>query len=216
MPASAAVLLSFLMVACSAGEAPYALSTSTAEVCPTCPPPVVITVQPTPTVTSEPSPTATAAPTVVAFPTRAPLYRVQKCVILNPNGPWTFSRQQPVSYTWCVLNIKFGQDGFMMVDVYFSGNAGDSETIINLPPGGVANFYILDDLGNKYDWTNRGGCAQQPITTHSGKGCSGWLTYPIVTRAATTLSFNDDWYASPITGISLVGETSQSAVTPTP
>jgi hypothetical protein len=113
-----------------------------------------------------------------------------------------------------VLNIKIGQDGFMVVDVYFTGSTGNPEATLSLPPGDVPNTYMLDEMGNRYEWVKRGGCAQSPILTNSGKGCSGWLIYPTVSRKATTLTFGDDFYASPITGIMLVGEPGLGAVTP--
>ncbi len=104
----------------------------------------------------------------------------------------------------------------MMVDVYYSGNAGDSNRTVNLPPGGVANIYALDDLDNKYGTTKRGGCAQTPASTSSGKGCSGWLIYPVAARRATMLSFFDDMYGISITNISLVGDSAEATATLAP
>jgi hypothetical protein len=127
-----------------------------------------------------------------------------------------FPPKYPTHYSWCVLNIKFGGGGFMMVDVYYSGNAGDSNRTVNLPPGGAANIYILDEFDNKLEWTKRGGCAQTPATTQSGKGCSGWLIYPIPAPDATTLSFFDNWHNVAITDISLAGDLAPPTATATP
>jgi hypothetical protein len=195
-----------VLAACASAGTPVELTPATQETCPTCPPPIVITVEPSATATPEPSPTPTITPTVFAYPTRAPRYSIQRCYVLNPDGPWAFSRNWPVSYTWCVLNLKFGQDGFMMVDVYFSGNAGSSDKIVTLPPAGPLNLSMQDDTGSDVIWTKRGGCALLPITTHSGKGCSGWLIFPAPSLRATRLTFYDPWYGISMTDISLVSE----------
>ncbi len=205
-----------LITGCAGKGTPVDLVPPTHKTCPTCPPPVVITVEPSATATAEPTPTPTVTPTVFAYPTRAPADRIHQCLVLNPQGPWTFGFNLPVSYTWCVLNLKFGQDGYMMVDVYFSGNAGSSEKLVTLPPAGPLNLSMLDDVGNNYEWTKRGGCAQLPITTHSGKGCSGWLIFPVPSRRATRVTFYDPWYGISMPDISLTGQLASDAATPSP
>ncbi len=214
LPALAAY--SFLIAGCSGQGTPVRLTPRSQETIPSCPPPIVITVEPSPTVSPEPTRTETAAPTSIVYPTRAPVYRVHKCVVLSTGAPWASSLNEKATYTFCVMNIKFGQDGFMMVDVYFSGNAGNSELVVTLPPSGPANSSIRDDLGNKYEWTNRGGCAKRAVNINSGKGCSGWFVYPAVSHRATTIDVYDEWYGTSISGISLVGVSAQETITPTP
>ena len=194
------------------------LAPATATVFPSQVPTPVLTptlkasVTPTDTVT----PTARPNDTPTPLPTLASFYKVHKCLSYlpgAPGNPWG-GRPEPIYSMWCVLNVKIGPTGVVMLDVYWSSRRAGRMMYVNVPSEGPAAVYMMDNLGNKYDWTKRGGCALVPVSTQSGKGCSGWFTFPPIKSGARSLSFFYAVRDLAITDISLIGEV--NTITPTP
>jgi len=203
---STALLFSILIASCSAGQAPTASATLPKAVCPTCQ--AFITATPLPTSTDTPAPPATDTPTPTPPPTLASFIRVHKCVGFTPQPAWgaPVHRSQPYAM-WCVLNIKAATSGMMMVDFYWSATSSNPDDYVTVPPATMGTaIYILDNLGNKYNFTQKGGCVDKNMTTHSGGGCSGWLIFPAFKPGATSASFYEPRQEIAITDISLIGE----------
>ncbi len=118
---------------------------------------------------------------------------------------------------WCVLNIKAATNGMMMVDFYWAVSVPDPNGHVTVPPASLGtSIYILDNLGNKYNFTKKGGCVEKNMSVRSGGGCSGWLIFPAFKPGATSASFYEPRHEIGITDISLIGEIGTTTPTASP
>jgi hypothetical protein len=91
-----------------------------------------------------------------------------------------------------------------MLDVYWSARTAGRIMYVNIPPEAPAIIYMIDNLGNKYESTKRGGCALTNASVQSGDGCSGWLVYPAFKPGVTSVSVYYDKYQLAVKDIPLI------------
>ncbi len=200
-----AILAAVLASGCSPPPAVSNPATSTRADCATCQKFITATPQPSPTDT--PLPLATESPTPTPYPTLASFYKVHECRSFKAGIPYDggwYYRAPPISSMWCVLNIKVGLTGTIMLDVYWSARRSDGRPYVSIPPEVPAVIYMIDDSGNKYESTKAGGCALTSTNVQSGKGCSGWLIYPPLKPGVSVVSVYYDKYQLAVEGILLV------------
>jgi hypothetical protein len=200
--------IAFLAVSAGCGPAQTSATPpmTTKVACATCQRYITATPPPIPTATPLPPPSET--PTPAPSPTIVPVtYKIHQCRSYTPgprwDNPW-WNNVKPVYTTWCVLNLKVNSTGTIMLDVYWSARTAGEHINVNVPPEGPAIVYLMDNFGNKYDWTKRGGCALENMSVKSGEGCSGWFVYPPFQQGVTSVSFYYDAWHLAITDVPLI------------
>ena len=112
-----------------------------------------MTITPTATYTPTITPTSTETPTITPTFTHTPpynmpgLYYLYKCVDYVPEDI-------PITINFCVQSVKVNADLTMQFNVYWRTYIETYNYLIKRSIEFDKNFYITDDLGNKYDATD--------------------------------------------------------------
>lgn len=195
---STLLLMSFLagcQVVATSTATPSALPPPTlppipsATASPTLTPTKMITPTPTPTVTVTITPTLTATwtPTTTATP----------AIAYNQPGTYTIGRcfkkysARENGYIFCVLNVVVREDKKMQWNVSWQWNLPDYPSILKVAFTSNKEFYVVDDLGNRYDHFEVGGCGAEKLRMKDDETCTGYYMFPLPRPNARIFTFVD-------------------------
>ena len=83
-------------------------------------------------------------------------------------------------------------DGRLRFDFTWTANlVPDAEVLIHSALGNKS-MYLLDELGNRYDFLQVGGDAARDIRLIDQQSARGWFLFPAPFPGATTFIFKDD------------------------
>jgi len=188
------------------------------------PPTVTFTPLPTPTQTQKPtattvptdtqtptpeaSPTPKASPTTAASPTpgitASPTYAFNLPGYYATGGCQTYKIYWKYSIDFCVESVEVRNDGRMVYVVSWTVHCPEQGWVIKYPDTYNHKMYIMDNLGNQYDFTEVGGTAAQKIEMKNGDTAIGIFIFPPAKPGATSFTFYDHQQQVEIGGIVLV------------
>lgn len=162
----------------------------------------------TQTPTPQASPTPKASPTMEASPTpgitASPTYAFNLPGYYATGGCQTYIIYWRYSIDFCVESVEVKKDGRMMYVVSWTAHCPEQGSIIKYPDTYNHKMYIMDNLGNKYDFTEVGGSATQKIEMKNGDTAVGTFTFPPAKPGATSFTWYDKQTQAEIGGIVLV------------
>jgi hypothetical protein len=188
------------------------------------PPTVTFTPLPTPTQTQKPtatilptdtqtptpeaSPTPKSSPTTEASPTpsitASPTYAFNLPGYYATGGCQTYMAYWQLYVDFCVESVEVKKDGRMVYVVSWTIHIPEEKTVTKHSDAGNHAMYIMDNLGNKYDFLEVGGTAAQELEMKNGDTAIGIFIFPHANPGATSFTFYDKQQKVAIGGIVLV------------
>jgi hypothetical protein len=172
----------------------------------------------TPTMTLTNTPTPTRTPTNTFTPT--PVYNspgdylVGRCFIYPGIGPVRFYQYHYVENAIvgiiyeCISDVRIQEDRTMIFNMYWLASRTlyppDRGPKMHKSGETRQNYYLTDDLGNRYDTVSAGGSIGKGISLFDNTSCTGWLSFPAAKEGARVFTFHDILYKKTIDGIILL------------
>ena len=93
----------------------------------------------------------------------------------------------------CVTNVHRMPDGNLRFDFTWTANLAPAvKEVLIYSALGNTNMYLVDNLGNRYDFLQAGGDATLDIKLSDQQSAHGWFLFPAPVPGATSFTFVDD------------------------
>jgi hypothetical protein len=92
------------------------------------------------------------------------------------------------------MNVTIFQDERMHFEMYWQAMIPVNPTVwissLNLSGDSEDSYFVLDDIGNRYNPIGSGGAVGKVIQLNKNEGCSGWLDFPPIEEGARIFSLH--------------------------
>jgi serine/threonine protein kinase len=130
-------------------------------------------------------PSATPSPAPTRSPTPRPDYPVTACMTAQLGSGNQVSE--------CVTNVHLMPEGNLRFDFTWTASlAPEVKEVRIFSAVGNTNIYLVDNLGNRYDFLQAGGDAALDIKLSDQQSAHGWFLFPAPASGATSFIFVDD------------------------
>lgn len=147
------------------------------------PPPIISVAPPLPITEAPQSPIITVAPPPITVMPQATTYNLMECMAVLLGG----ANQASL----CIISATIHPDGRMQFNVQWTVNLA-SQTMVIMYPTQKGEVYLIDDLGNRYDYIDLGGDANVKLELQNGQNASGWYLFEQAAPQAKHFIFYDD------------------------
>lgn len=90
----------------------------------------------------------------------------------------------------CVDRINYLNDGKLIFDISWRPHL-DTQHQVEMTASVAGSYYLIDNLGRRYDFLDAGGAVATNLTLKNGQNAVGWLRFPSVPPDVTTVILKD-------------------------